>query len=364
MDAPPKQRSFDDEKDGVRISHAAVAALGLDAPKDLLYFGTEELFTRLASSSLKLSVEGVQLLQRFVAQSLCNVHHAICATGDVPHAAPLSTLDAGVDALLDGGFPAEKLVEVVGGGGSGKSQLLMQAAASLLLSQPQNRALFVCTTERFCSQRFLALTTARFSAQAAADAASRLLVLRLTRADAVAHFLRYFAPAAIETWRIKGLFIDAAVCDLRAHETAATDRFFACRLANEIAFLLKGLAVRHSLHVLCTNQATAAFSSEEALISAAAGGKKPSRTLNYAACSVVCASDAQNASNAVRSSLRSDVPALGISWANDVNLRLLLSRSASASQTRLMTVLFGLGGVKKPPIAFCICERGVVSNAE
>ncbi|KAJ4461044.1 putative DNA repair protein XRCC3 [Paratrimastix pyriformis] len=243
--------------------------------------------------------------------------------------ARLSTGDSILDGALGGGFDVHTITDLAGEAGAGKSQLCLQLACMVQLPRHLGglggHACLLSTEGSFSSKRLRQIAEAlqrRYPEDLKGNLCDNVYVQTIKTAEELLLSLQTALPAILEEKPIRLVVIDSIAAVLRA-DFDRSQLVQRSDLMFQIASILKRLASKYHLVVVCVNQVTASFHEEAQRFTAqpiaesaddASPPPKPEATPT--SMESVPASDG----TFIR-------PALGLSWMNCVNSRIFLTRT-------------------------------------
>ena len=307
--------------------HFIVETCKIDNPIDVLLFSPNELYELCDRKVAKSIFQQVWnhlakqvSIQKYSSDSVCR----------------LSFMNTRFDEYFGSrGIPSDCLIEIAGPGGAGKSNIALQLAISCLLTYPEHSVLYLCTEGNFPFRRLFDLLIQfcpSLSIEQIYCYTDRLLIQHIADHETLLHNIRYHLEVLISKQRVKLLVIDSIICDSRGerefmHEGELMNSY------NEIGKLLKIQAHKWNIFVVCINQVVDIV--------------EPNLNVNY---------------NEFITLERIPIlaqcaPCLGISWANNVNMRIFVWREGTVGERRLV-ILWG-SGKKQPFLPFSITQRGL-----
>ncbi|XP_026805980.1 DNA repair protein XRCC3 [Rhopalosiphum maidis] len=238
-----------------------------------------------------------------------------------------------IDKLLGGGLFKCGITEISGESGCGKTQFCLQIALTVQLPLPlkgaKSGAAYICTEDRFPSSRIQQMiSNIRFKYKCDSkinmnelcqiDYGDNILISHVATVEDLKKCIHEMLPKALLHRPIKLIIIDSITAVFRGEYTLS-ELPRRSRDLRDIAFFLHKLSVEHGLWIICVNQVTSSMSDNS--------GKKL-------------------------------VPSLGLSWANLVTTRLMMSRTQSS---RYIEVMFS-PHTASTSVPFKITEQGIESN--
>ncbi|XP_072045995.1 DNA repair protein XRCC3-like [Amphiura filiformis] len=257
-----------------------------------------ERHTGLSSSDIKLLLTAVSKevykKSRLTALDLYQ--------GSCPTTAHLLKLRTGCDILdefLGGGILSQGITEVAGESAAGKTQFCMQLCLTAQLPEDSGGlnggAVYICTEDAFPSKRLQQLITV-FNKRQGPIMANKLavgdhiFVEHVSEMDQLWYCIDQRLPLLIAKGLVKLIVIDSLAALFRS-EFDSGEMFSRAKQLQRFGGRLHALSLKHNIAVVCVNQVTA--------------NMRPS--------------SAPGTSNMI--------PALGLTWSNFVNTRLMLKRT-------------------------------------
>ncbi|XP_068454852.1 DNA repair protein XRCC3 isoform X2 [Clinocottus analis] len=216
-----------------------------------------------------------------------------------------------LDRLLRGGLPAA-LSELAGESGAGKTQLALQLCLSVQYPTQygglDSGAVYICTEDSFPSRRLLQLI--RHQPRLRSDVppslinslqfSDRVYIEHAADLDSLQACLTRRVPLLLARGRVRLLVVDSVAALFRSDFLAA-DWLARTKGLLALSSTLHHLSLEFTTPVLCINQVTDVFSGSGDSLGPA--------------------------TSSVTSNVTSDVtPALGLAWANQVTVRLVMRR--------------------------------------
>jgi DNA-repair protein XRCC3 len=235
-----------------------------------------------------------------------------------------------LDKGLGGGLFKYGITEISGESGCGKTQFCLQIALTvqlpLSLNGAKSGAVYICTEDRFPSDRIQQMiSNLRFKYHSnnrvdmselfEVDYGDNILISHIATVEDLKKCIHEILPKALLHRSIKLIIIDSITAVFRGEYTMNEAPRRSKDLRN-VAFCLHKLSVEYGLWIVCVNQVTSSISD--------IGGKKL-------------------------------IPSLGLSWANLITTRLMISKTMSS---RFIEVVFSphAGPTNVP---FIVTERGI-----
>ncbi|VVC24247.1 Hypothetical protein CINCED_3A006854 [Cinara cedri] len=249
-----------------------------------------------------------------------------------PHNQVLTTGCDHIDKALGGGLFKYGITEISGESGCGKTQFCLQIALTVQLplsfKGAKSGAVYICTEDRFPSSRIQQMiSNLRFKYQCdnridmselcQTNYGDNILISHIATVEDLKKCIHEMLPKALLHRSIKLIVIDSITAVFRGEYTLS-EAPRRSRDLRDLAFCLHNLSVKHGLWIICVNQVTSSMSDIT--------GKKL-------------------------------VPSLGLSWANLVTTRLLMSKTPCS---RYIEVIFSPhSGPTSVP--FVVTEQGIES---
>ncbi|KAH9519590.1 DNA repair protein xrcc3 [Bulinus truncatus] len=224
----------------------------------------------------------------------------------------LSTACSKIDSVLRGGVLSGTLTEVTGESGCGKTQLCLQLCISVQLNKEQSGgAVFICTESVFPSKRLQQMIKYFEKFLPGQNLGDKIFVEHVADFETLEFCVKKKLPTLLNRGLVKLIIIDSVTALFRCHYDL-TQTISRAKHLTDFASLLRSLAHQYSIVIICVNQVSANV------------GKFGSHESN-------------------------NIPALGLTWSNQVTCRLRLHRhsstevtqqSSSAGTSRRMEVIF------------------------
>ncbi|KAI0806512.1 DNA repair protein RAD57 [Xylaria sp. FL0064] len=191
----------------------------------------------------------------------------------------ISTLDASLDAALDGGVPTGYITEVTGESGAGKTQFLLTLLLSVQLPPPHGLgrpALYISTEAALSTKRLSQILAQNpffrtLDEDTTKPSLDRVLSTVTPDLESQDHILTYQVPVEVARRNIGLIVLDSVAANYRAEyergSSASGGSNMAARSADlvRLGHLLRELARKHDLAVVVANQVADRFSSTNAL---------------------------------------------------------------------------------------------------
>ncbi|XP_059212113.1 DNA repair protein XRCC3 [Centropristis striata] len=229
-----------------------------------------------------------------------------------------------LDRLLRGGLPAAGITELSGESAAGKTQLALQLCLSVQYPAQyhglNSGAVFICTEDSFPVRRLQQLIRGQSVLRSDVPPAlihslrfsDHVYVEHAADLDALQVCLSRRVPVLLARRLVRLLVVDSVAALFRS-EFTASDWLLRNQQLISFSSRLKHLSTEFNIPVLCINQVTDVFSSDDSF-----GSPSPAVS-----------------------------PALGLAWANQVLVRLMMrrvggvaSRGAQSSALRRLEVVF------------------------
>ncbi|KAI1294045.1 DNA repair protein RAD57 [Xylaria venustula] len=184
----------------------------------------------------------------------------------------ISTLDASLDAALDGGVPTGYITEITGESGAGKTQFLLTLLLSVQLPPPHGLgrpALYISTEAALSTKRLSQILAHNpffrtLDADTARPSLDRVISTVTPDLESQDHILTYQVPVEVARRNIGLVVLDSVAANYRAEfERGGSGSNMAARSADlvRLGHLLRELARKHDLAVVVANQVADRFSS-------------------------------------------------------------------------------------------------------
>lgn len=204
-----------------------------------------------------------------------------------------------LDRRLRGGILSRGLTDIAGQSASGKTQLCLQLALSvqrpLELGGLAGEAAYICTEGPFPYGRLVAMARASGHLGDSEDIAhvtDRIHVAHAHTVGALSYLVQHHLPALLAQRSVRLIIVDSIAAPFRC-EFERDEFIERARQLHRLAHAMKRMSDQWHVPVVCVNQVTDTVG------------------------------DARDTATAT-------LPALGLQWANLVQVRLLLSRSSTA----------------------------------
>nr|XP_027813255.2 DNA repair protein XRCC3 isoform X2 [Ovis aries] len=302
--APAPQREMDlDRLDLNPRIIAAVKKAKLRSVKEVLHLSGPDLQrrTHLSSPDVRLLLRAAAVLLR--GHSMCTALRLLRQEGPFPEQCQRLSLGCPVlDVLLRGGLPLDGITELAGRSSAGKTQLALQLCLAVQLPQCHGGlgagAVYVCTEDAFPSRRLQQLIAQqqRLRADVPADVISKIkfghqiFIEHAADVDTLLQCVSEKVPVLLARGMARLVVIDSVAAPFRCEFDGAALALRAQRLL-ALGAELRRLSCAFRSPVLCVNQVTEAIEEQDSV----AGPPGTS-------------------------------PALGITWANQLLVRLLADR--------------------------------------
>ncbi|BFZ12250.1 hypothetical protein BsWGS_15289 [Bradybaena similaris] len=242
-----------------------------------------------------LSVKDVQILKDLVAERLVKRKPVTALELLQQQAEPclqhwrLSTGCQVIDRALGGGLLSGVVTEVSGESACGKTQLCLQLCISVQLSEAcSGGAVYICTEDAFPSKRLQHLIQANSAGAGVHNLGDQIFIEHVADFDTLDFCISRKLPTLLDRGLVKLVVIDSITALFRCHYDV-TQTVKRAQHLTSFAALLRKLAFVHSIPIVCVNQVSAN------MLTKGAGEA-------------------------------STVPALGLTWANQLACRITMSR--------------------------------------
>ncbi|GFO17153.1 DNA repair protein xrcc3 [Plakobranchus ocellatus] len=203
----------------------------------------------------------------------------------------LSTSCPVIDKVLKGGFLSGVISEISGESACGKTQLCLQLCLSVQIDEKNGGgAVYICTEDVFPSRRLQQLIRFYNSKRRSHKFGDNIFIEHVADFEGLDLCVEKRLPALLARGMVKLVVIDSVAALFRCHYTAAQMMERAHHLS-QFASVLHQLAAQHRIPVICVNQVSA---------------------------------------NMDGPGINSVTPALGLTWANQVTCRVMMSRVESS----------------------------------
>ncbi|RUS70222.1 hypothetical protein EGW08_022015 [Elysia chlorotica] len=194
-----------------------------------------------------------------------------------------------IDKALKGGILSGVITEISGESACGKTQLCLQLCLTIQLDQKHGGgAVYICTEDVFPSRRLQQLMKFFAKKRKSHRFGDNIFIEHVGDFEGLDVCVERRLPALLERGLVKLVVIDSVAALFRCHYSAGQVMERARHLS-QFASVLHQLATQHSIPVVCVNQ-----------VSASMDKAGPSKV----------------------------TPALGLTWANQVNSRIMMRRSS------------------------------------
>ncbi|XP_078418567.1 DNA repair protein XRCC3 [Cetorhinus maximus] len=334
---------------------AAVRRANIQSIKEILCLSGSDL-QRLT----KLSSSDVRYLHKTVA-AVVKSDPVVTAlqmyNGECPFPTQNRKLSMGcpvLDLLLGGGIPLMGITEIVGESSAGKTQICMQLCLSVQFPSSYGGqdagAVYVCTEDTFPNKRLQQLIAFQSMLRADVPAdivnnikfGNNIFIEHVADVDSLNHCISKRLPILLSRGLIRLVVIDSVAALFRC-EFGASDSIAKAKCLQKFGAMLHQLSHRFSSPIICVNQIADAISGSSLAQS------------NFGLLDKV-------------------LPALGLTWSNQLLMRLMVSRTQFCAEGKFPddkvcalnsgTVLRRMEIIFAPhlPQSFCnyiICKEGV-----
>ncbi|KAL4989369.1 P-loop containing nucleoside triphosphate hydrolase protein [Aspergillus falconensis] len=186
----------------------------------------------------------------------------------------ISTLDATLDTLLNGGIATGYVTEVTGESGSGKTQFLLGLLLAVQLQPPQGAgrsAIYISTEAPLATNRLSQLIECHpylsTLSREHAPSLGRILSINAMDLESQDHILNYQLPVAIKRYDVGLVVIDSITSNYRAEHTSHDLSGLSTR-SGELAKLgqmLRNLAASEDIAIVVANQVSDRFEGDAPL---------------------------------------------------------------------------------------------------
>uniref|UniRef100_A0A2C9LZQ0 RecA family profile 1 domain-containing protein n=1 Tax=Biomphalaria glabrata TaxID=6526 RepID=A0A2C9LZQ0_BIOGL len=282
--------------------------------KQILYFSNTELqhLTNISSDNILKLKEKVA--ERYIHQRCNNALNIY--QKEVPLQLQhwkLSTACRTIDSILRGGILSGVLTEITGESGCGKTQLCLQLCISVQFNKERaGGAVFICTEDAFPSKRLQQMIQHYGQFLPGQNLGDKIFVEHVADFDTLEFCVKKKLPTLINRGLIQLVVLDSVTALFRCQYDSSQLLSRAKHLI-EFASTLRQLAHQNSIIVVCVNQVSANM-------------------------------------NKIGLQDSDVVPALGLTWSNQMTCRILLSRftyheeytddSGQAMSRRKLKVIF------------------------
>ncbi|CAL4063014.1 unnamed protein product [Meganyctiphanes norvegica] len=218
-----------------------------------------------------------------------------CSIGDTSEVSYVSSGCNAIDNILKGGIPFRGITEITGQSGSGKTQVGLQLALRAQLPKHlggfDKCVAYICTESQFPAARLQQMVVAfhRKKLIPKKPFTDNLLIHHIPDMDSLADCVQYQLPVLVKKRDVGLLIIDSIAAVFRVEEAGEDSRY---KTLQTLGYRLHKLAMTYNVAVLAINQVTSALSAHNFF------------------------------------GIEGDiVPALGLSWANLVTTRLMISKT-------------------------------------
>ncbi|XP_072125997.1 DNA repair protein XRCC3 [Mobula birostris] len=270
----------------------------------------------------KLSNRDVQYLHKTVAAAIKSdpvVTALQIYNGECPFPTQNQRLSMGcpiLDLLLGGGIPLMGITEIVGESSSGKTQICMQLCLSVQFpcnyGGQESGAVYICTEDTFPNKRLQQLIAFQpvLRADVPADVVNNIkfgnniFIEHVADVESFNHCLSKRLPILLSRGLIRLVVIDSIAALFRC-EFGASNSITKARCLQEFGAMLHHLSHRFTSPVICVNQVADAVS------------------------------DSHLAQNQLGIVDRRVLPTLGLTWSNQLLMRLMVSRTQNYIEGKL-----------------------------
>lgn len=264
-----------------------------------------------------LSARDVQLLQKSVADCVPRLPAVTVLQlykNNGPPSLVVKKLSMGchlLDKALKGGIISRGITEISGESASGKTQFCLQLSLTVQLPEENGglagETAYICTEDAFPNKRLYQMIESKQMSgvlkglwKDGSQPGDHIYVEHIADVEGLIGYLQRKLPALMKKAKVRLVVVDSIAalfrCEYSAHESVAR-----AKQLSIIARELHQLYTKHNIPVICVNQVTASM--------------KKTSTLKT-----------------------ENVPALGLSWANHVTTRILLSRTNQIAPPETLSV--------------------------
>lgn len=218
-----------------------------------------------------------------------------CTQEDTSEVSYVSTGCAAIDSILKGGIPFRGITEVTGQSGSGKTQVGLQLALRAQLPKHLGgfgkSVAYICTESQFPATRLQQMVKALHCKKLVPKKpfTDNLLIHHIPDMDSLSDCVQYQLPVLVKQRDLGLLIIDSVAAVFRVEEAGEENRN---KTLQSMGYRLHKLAMTYNVAILAINQVTTSMSSRNFF--------------------------------GIEGNI---VPALGLSWANLVTTRLMISKT-------------------------------------
>ncbi|XP_071789237.1 DNA repair protein XRCC3-like [Asterias amurensis] len=257
----------------------------------------------------KLSAHDIQTLLQTVSRAVYKNPSATALAvyqGTCDKSLQVATVSTGcavLDEFLNGGILTRGITEIAGESAAGKTQLCMQLCLSVQRSVENGGlgggAVYVCTEDVFPSKRLHQLIQT-FQGRLDATESKHLrlgdniFIEHVSERDQLSHCIKYRIPLLLQQSQVKLIILDSLAALFRC-EFSSGEAVKRAKHLQTLGAKLHHLGRVYGIPVVCVNQVTANMTPSSA--------------------------------NNNKSNQRQLIPALGLTWSNLVQTRLMLSRT-------------------------------------
>ncbi|KAI8990854.1 Rad51-domain-containing protein [Mycotypha africana] len=314
-----------------------VENLGIDAPRDMLMKSVADL-TRLLNipadaandilMAASLEAFDWRLRERTGNELIQQQHTRVLTTGD-----------ATMDKVFNGGISLGAITEVVGESSSGKTQLALQLCVAAQKPEQEGglggSAVYICTEGPFPSKRLDQLLH-QYPEPQQEELRNNLFTIRVKNCDEQYRTIFYRLPAFVESQikkkRVRVIVIDSigALYRSEAHGIGKK-RFERMSEICDLGTQLKKIADQYELAIIAVNQV--------ADVPTTRNQPDIEQLQQWADFQLLNAEKSNSMAGLYIDSLLKK-PILGVSWANSVNARIRMARSPILEHMKTRRILF------------------------
>ncbi|CAG8565434.1 18638_t:CDS:2 [Acaulospora morrowiae] len=313
----------------------ALRCSNFETVADILHHNKNDLAKRLKLSGKEVSELVNTIMQEIKMSRLISYppKNALMLLKEGTHRM-LSTGDNQIDKIIGGGILSRAITEIVGESSVGKTQLCLQLCLTVQLPEElgglNGGAVYISTEGNFHLKRYYQMVSSfqqKYSSLRDIDLAKNVHCVTVPDLETQRNVLRHQLPVLLSRNNIRLVIIDSVTANFRTFETSEFPNFR--QRASEICQLgiqLKEISDRFNAPIVCVNQVSDNFAIEDF---------------------EECDDDAHYEYNCYQRQLLigngTKIPALGLTWSNIINIRIMLSRPK-----RILTEEDGSAGDNDP----------------
>ncbi|KAJ3054088.1 DNA repair protein xrcc3 [Rhizophlyctis rosea] len=300
----------------------ALRKAGIETVEEATLFSAAELSTKLRIDDQRATA----IVNEF-SRAFYPIHNNAVSSRSLyqTQTRRLTLGDPILDATLGGGIQPGVLTEVYGRSAAGKTQLALQLSITtqlpLELGGLAGGVAYIATEQKFPLTRFTSLLThyrTRFPTLQTFSQTDNLHILHLKDLETQHHILSYQLPALISLHNVRTVLIDSIAANFRGEENNTGLAAITARGKElyEIVRVLKEVATKYGVAVVCLNQVSDVIGDPEAV------GTAGMTDARQGFLQVEGPGRVEDEMDKVK-------PTLGLQWSNMINVRLMLSRRDS-----------------------------------